>query len=257
MKSFKQILKESKEIPDTSNWTKTGPQLGSNPGGRYKDTSGKEWYLKHSKSDDHAKNENLANHLYRHLNVPVLDHQLVTHSGGKLGTASPIVKLHAFDPNNESHRKEAASHYASHAFVGNWDSIGLENDNQAMVNGKMHTVDAGGSLNYRAQGAPKGAAFGNKVGELDTFKNKDMNYTSAHVFGQMKPHEVVNSSKAVAGLKNETIHKLVHAHGPGDTNEKNTMVSKLINRKKDIIGRANDLAKQHKIEPIKDVDEES
>jgi hypothetical protein len=35
------------------------------------------------------------------------------------------------------------------------------------------------------------------------------------------------------------------------------MTNKLINRKKDLIGRANSIAKKHGIEMIKDVDEET
>ena len=34
------------------------------------------------------------------------------------------------------------------------------------------------------------------------------------------------------------------------------MTKKLINRKADIIGKANDLAKKHKLEPIRNIDDE-
>ena len=241
-------------VPDTSSWKKTGPQMGSNPGGIYKDESGNEFYTKHSKSDNHAKNENLANHLYRHLGVPVPDTDLITHSNGKLGTAAPMMHIKPFNPNNKEHIQEIGKHFAAHAFLANWDAVGMENDNQVLSHKGMTTVDAGGALNYRAQGGPKGEAFGNEVKEWDSLRHNDQ--TSGRIFGQMKPHEMIHSAKAVANLKNNTIHDLVHEHGPGSDADKHEMTKKLINRKADIIGKANDLAKKHKLEPIRNIDDE-
>lgn len=243
-------------IPDASNWKKTGRQMGSNPGGVYKDESGKEFYMKQSKSDDHAKNENLANHLYRHLGVPVPDTKLITHSNGKLGTASSIMHIKPFDPHNKNHVQEIGKHFAAHAFVANWDAVGLANDNQVLGPKGMTTIDAGGSLNYRAQGSPKGNAFGHKATEWDSLRDTSRPNPATHIFSQMQPHEIVNSAKAVANLKNDTIHDLVHEHGPGSEMDKHEMTQKLINRKQDIIERANDLSKKHKLEPIRNVDDE-
>ena len=61
---------------DVSKWKKVGPQLGSNPGGTYEDENGKKWYVKESKSDDHAKNEVLAGKLYELAGSPVVDYKL-------------------------------------------------------------------------------------------------------------------------------------------------------------------------------------
>lgn len=255
MKSLRLILESTSKILDASNWKRTGPQMGSNPGGVFKDHEGTDWYLKHSKSDDHAKNENLANHIYRHLGVPVPDHQLVTHSGGtKLGTASPMMKIKNFNPHSDEEKGMVQKHFASHAFVANWDTIGLDNDNQAHTPKGMTTMDAGGSLNYRAQGAPKGPAFGNKVSEWDSFRDPS-NHQAHNVFGSMKPHDLVNSSHAVANMKNSDIHNLVHTYGPGEDSDKKILTNKLISRKKDIIGKANDIARKHNIKPLKDIDD--
>jgi hypothetical protein len=258
MKKLSQILESDNfksKIFDTSAWKKSGPRMGSNPGGVYTDENNKEWYVKHSKSDDHAKNENLANHIYRRLGVPIPDHQLITHSGGnKLGTASPMLKIKTFNPHSDDDKKQIQKHFAAHAFVANWDTIGTRNDNQAHGPKGMTTMDAGGSLNYRAQGSPKGPAFGNKANEWDSLREPS-NFQAHNVFGSMKPHDLINSAKSVANYKDSDIHSDVHMHGPGDINDKNELVNKLKSRKRDIIGKANSLAYQHGIKPIKNIDD--
>ena len=239
---------------DTSKWKRVGRQLGSNPGGTYKDETGKHWYIKQSKSPDHARNENLSNEFAKKLGVPVLDHRLITHNG-KLGTASPIVKLDGFDHKNEKDRQEASKHFGAAAYLANHDHIGLDFDNQSRVNGKLHTLDFGGALKYRAMGTPKGHLFGDKVGEFDTMRNKDIAPQAAKVFGPMKPHEIVDSIRPVARLKNSEIHDLIQKHGPIDPGEKKELGDKMIARKKDLISRANTLASKHGLENVKDIDD--
>jgi hypothetical protein len=52
--------------------------------------------------------------------------------------------------------------------------VGTGSDNLGTVNGVPTALDLGGALSFRAQGAPKGAAFGSTVGELDTMRNKSV-----------------------------------------------------------------------------------
>lgn len=255
MKNLRDIIKEDIDnIPDTRTWKKKGPQLGSNPGGTYSDHEGKDWYVKQSKSDHHAKNEMLANKLYGHLGVPTPDHTLVKTSKG-LGTASPIIPIKNHNPYDQKDVSAIQKHLGAHALLANWDTIGLNNDNQAHTPKGMTTMDAGGSLNYRAQGAPKGAAFGNKAGEFDTLRDRNMNPEAANIFGKMKPHDLINTIHPVAALKNSTIHDVVHEHGPGDHEEKTQMVNKLIARKKDLIGKANGIAAKHGLPGVSDIDD--
>ena len=224
---------------DTSKWEKVGGRQGSNPGGVYKDQQGQKWYAKQSKSVDHAKNEHLANKLYEKLGVPVLDNHYVDF-GGKLGTASPMVELKNFSPKSKSDVAAIRKNFAAHVLLANWDTIGLTNDNQAHTGKGMTTLDAGGSLNYRAQGAPKGAAFGNTAGEWDTFRHPS-NAQAHAVFGKMSNAEMAESAKAVASLKNADIEQLVLEHGPGDDVDKAEMAEKLIARRNDIVSRAKKL----------------
>jgi len=54
--------------------------------------------------------------------------------------------------------------------------LGLDNDNAIVLpDGSISYVDVGGAGAFRAQGAPKGLAFGSTVGELDTLRLKNPN----------------------------------------------------------------------------------
>jgi hypothetical protein len=252
-------LKEEKDetsgLLDFSKMKKVGHAMGSNPGGVYEDASGKRWYGKESKSNDHAKNEMTAVHLYRKMGVPMLDHQIVHFGNGRLGTASPMEKITNFDPNNSQHISDIRKHFAAHSLLSNWDTVGLENDNQAITHRGMTTLDVGGSLNYRAQGAPKGKFFGEDAGEWDTFRDHGMNPQAAHVFAGMKPHEMVKSAKTVANLKDSDIHNIVMKHGPGSEHDKQLMSDKLKERKRSIIDRSNMLSLKHNLSTISPIEE--
>jgi hypothetical protein len=254
MKLLREITTKDDGITDTRSWKKVSGPMGSNPGGVFADHAGEQYYVKHSHTDDHAHNEILANRMYEHIGVPTMSPELIHHSKG-LGVASKLTHLDNMNPHDPKDVKDVQKHFAAHAFLSNWDAVGAEDDNQAHTHKGMTTVDAGGALKYRAMGGPKGPAFGHKVSEWDTLRNPEMNYTSGRVFGKMQPKDMVESSKAVANFKNSDIHDIVHKHGGGNHGEKTELVDKMINRKKDIIGRANELAGQHGLKPIKDIDD--
>ena len=57
-----------------------------------------------------------------------------------------------------------------HALISNWDVVGMDYDNVLRrPDGTLSYVDVGGAGPYRAQGAPKGAAFGPNVNEFASF----------------------------------------------------------------------------------------
>jgi hypothetical protein len=216
---------------------KVGGQLGSNPGGRYEDNTGAQFYVKHSKSESHAKNEILASRLYSAAGSPVLHVHPADLGGGKLGTATRWQTVAPIDRKKPDDRRAAQQHFATHAWLSNWDAVGLDYDNQGRIGGEMHTLDVGGSLLYRAQGGPKGEAFGNKVGEWDTLRHPS-NHQAHTVFGEMTPEQLRGSASRVAKVSDATIRALVNEHGPGTPEQKTELAEKLIARKQDIIGRA-------------------
>jgi hypothetical protein len=58
-------------VETTDKWEKTGKQKGSNPGGTYKDENGVSWYVKTPPTDDHVRQDVLANRLYADAGLAV------------------------------------------------------------------------------------------------------------------------------------------------------------------------------------------
>ncbi len=225
---------------DTAGWKKEGGQLGSNPGGVYKDEHGAKWYVKESKSDDHAKAEILSSKLYQLANAPTLDVQAVK-VNGKLGVATRwqegIAPLGV-------HHADIQEHFATHAWLGNWDAVGATFDNQKVIGGKPTTVDVGGSLMYRAQGEVKQPEqFSSKVHEWDNMRNPTVAPQAAQVFGPMTKGQLNASAANVSAISGHAIGKLVDVYGPGNEHEKLALTNKLIDRRDDIASKIQSVSK--------------
>jgi ADP-ribose pyrophosphatase YjhB (NUDIX family) len=231
---------------DMEGMHQTGPQLGSNPGGRFTDQSGKEYYIKFSKSNDHARNELLASRLYELAGAPVLRARLTDLGNGKLATATDWKPIKLIDKEDPAQRKLAQRNFATQAWLANWDAIGQTYDNQGIVDGKMATVDPGGALIYRAQGELKGSkAFGNEVNEWHTLRDPK-NHTASAIYGEMTPVQMRASAWRVQRIPDEQIRSLVMTHGPGSQAQRDALANKLIARKADLWKKANDTLPQTK-----------
>lgn len=225
-------------------WSKISAQLGSNPGGFFKDGQGGEWYCKFPKSGDIAKNEILASLLYRELGLNAPAMKLVERNG-KLGVASKNIDALMKDKAAliDGSAKGAREGFVIDAWLANWDSVGLLYDNM-MVNekGEAVRIDPGGALLFRAQGQPKGAAFGTTVGEMDTLRN-GQNQQAAEVFAGVTDADIAAGLRRIVELSDERIDELVLQHGPGDHQQRIDLAAKLIERKKDLVSRYGDLLK--------------
>jgi hypothetical protein len=226
---------------DISKWKKVSGNKGSNPGGQYLDEKGDTHYVKLQKSNDHAKNEFLAARLFEAAGSPVLNTRLVDLGGGKLGTETAWKDKTNIDLNDKAHREMAQENFATNAWLANWDAIGMgqhENDwNQAIVDGKMTTVDPGGSMIFRAQGGPKGAAWGDSVGEWDTRRHGN-NPQANKAYGGMTNRQLRDSVLKVVKIPDKTIRELTNQHGPGDAMARADLAARLIKRKRDLMKRA-------------------
>jgi 8-oxo-dGTP pyrophosphatase MutT (NUDIX family) len=229
---------QSKPELDSADFTaQTGPQKGSNPGGKFKHKDGKEYYVKFSKSDDHARNEHLASKLYQAAGAPILDAKLVNRAG-KLATATEWKEgIKLIDENDKDQRKEAQRHFATHAWLANWDAAGLEYDNQGKVDGKMTTLDPGGSLLYRAQGGPKGGAWNDEASEWESLRSSS-NAQAHKIYGEMTPEQLRGSAWRVMKVPDQTIRDLTMAHGPGSEADRKALAERLIARKAAIAKKA-------------------
>lgn len=217
-------------------WQQVGPQGGSNPGGKFRDHLGQDWYCKFPADEDIAKSEVLAAKLYELSGITGQDAKLIT-KDGKVGIASKWTTVSKADsPSALSAVEGVHQGFMVDAWLGNWDVVGLGYDNlQIGADGKAVRVDAGGSLEYRAQGAKK--PFGTKVDEIDTLRNAAINPQSAAVFGSMTDADIAASAAKVAAVDDEHIRVLVGLYGPGTDAEKKALADTLIARKADIIAR--------------------
>lgn len=219
--------------PDVADdWEKVGVQKGSNPGGFYKDPDGVEWYCKFPKSDAIAKNEVLASKLYTAAGVEVPELKHIT-MDGKLGVASRVIPgLHADQAALKKGNVPGANDgFAVDAWLANWDVVGLAYDN-LMLDDKGHAVrvDVGGSLVFRAQGEPKGAAFGAQVGELTSLID-GKNQQSTAVFGKINIDQVVEGIRKVEAVPDALIRRLCEEYGPGSKAQRSQLASTLLSRK--------------------------
>lgn len=223
-------------------WKQIGPQGGSNPGGKFVDDQGVEWYCKFPGDPDVAKSEVLAAKLYEAAGITGQDCKLIT-KDGKLGIASKWVDVQKADPDALAKAEGAAEGFAVDAWLANWDVVGLGFDNlQLDAHGQAVRVDAGGSLEYRAQGGKK--AFGETVPEIDTLRDPKINPQSAQVFGHLSAADITASVAKVAEVPDDAIYDLVMEFGPGNMADKAHLIDTLIARKQDLLAKYPKAAKK-------------
>lgn len=216
----------TKKALSPKNLTKIGEKMGSNDGGTFKDSdSGKTFYIKKPASAAHVTNELLGAKLYQMAGGHTLDYHPV--EGGK-HVATELAKLDVNNVNKftPAEKKKAQKDFAVQAWIGNWDAAGTGGDNKGILNGKPTALDFGGALEYRAQGEPKGAAFGNEVQELLTMLDSAKSPDNAKLYGSMTHQDQVDSATQVTDLTNDDIITQVKEAGGTAT-----LAQKLIERK--------------------------
>ena len=227
---------------DIDEWKKVGEQAGSNPGGVYEDTDGVKYYVKIPKSNSHARNEVLASALYKAAGVDAVEVFIGT-DVNSLRTASPIVEtdgtnlrsqLHV---GNQEYLDQIREGIAVDAWLSNWDTVGLTFDNIITdSNGRPVRVDPGGALMYRAQGEPKGAAFSDKVTEIDSLRDSSINPQAAQIFKDVTDEQIVSGVKRIAAISPAQISAIVDKVG-GDPEDIAKLKKTLINRRLDLMNR--------------------
>jgi predicted DNA-binding WGR domain protein len=216
-------------------WTQVGPQQGSNPGGKFKDAAGAEWYCKFPENADIAKNELLSAKFYQMLGVNGPNIKLVN-KGGKVGVAAKWVDVKKGSPAQLTKAKGAHDAFVIDAWLANWDVVGAEYDNLMLgKNGEAVRVDVGGSLLYRAQGSPKGDAFGSEVTELAVLLDAGTNAQSAAVFGGISKASMSWGLNQLAKMKPSQIVELCEKAGPGSEKVRADLATTLIARRANIL----------------------
>jgi predicted DNA-binding WGR domain protein/8-oxo-dGTP pyrophosphatase MutT (NUDIX family) len=233
--------------PPLSSYKKIGAKPGgSNPGGIY-EKDGVKYLVKGANhpSDDRAKNEVLASKLMQAAGIGAPDMHLVDlqgQYGGGLGVAAKMEAMTPWSKNSLGDLDKARSEFAVHAWLANYDAVGLPaGDNLAMKDGAVFNYDPGGALLYRAQGLPKsfpGGAMPHTVSEWDGMRNKSINAPAASVYGGMTGTQLTEAAKKLQAVDDKTIANLVHAYGPGDATAKIKLVTALKARRDDILAKA-------------------
>lgn len=243
------------EAPEFANLTQTGPQRGSNPGGKFKDPeTGVEYYIKLPASEDYARNEVLAAKLYQLAGIDAPELYLIDIDGalgkGK-GIASRIIDGLAENPSKLQSGKAAYDGFIADAWLANHDVVGASFDNLLMKGSKAIRVDTGGAMRYRAQGGVK-ANWGSAVEEIDSLRHRGTNRNAASVFGDMSQADLEASAARVLAVSDDQIRRVVKEFGPVDPDLNDELIEILIARKADIKKRFPGAAKKAKPAKVKD-----
>lgn len=220
---------------DQTDFGSLGSRKGSNPGGlaRYKD--GSQWYVKQPKTSDHARNEHLAAQLYRLAGVEMPEVRLVEMQSGQLGLASRIIDGLSNNPSALLDKATAGvrEHFAVDAWLGNWDVVGATHDNLLLSGNRAVRIDVGGSLLYRAQGDPKGAAWNDLASEWFSMRTMKGS-TSSNVFAGASGEELFEGVKRVAAITPDQIRAAVERSGFDDRTAEE-LIRSLVARQKSIV----------------------
>ena len=157
----------------------TGTKLGGSTGARYHDLEDigrfvtKRGKTPFGRKEDHVHNEYDMNQYLNALGVTVPEASLHEQKNWPV-LMSRFQEGRPFDPSSSSQQEQLTRDFVPHAAIANWDMLGLDYDNLiATPEGKLSYVDLGGAGPFRAQGQPKGQAFGPTVGELDTLRQQN------------------------------------------------------------------------------------
>ncbi|WP_203330441.1 cyclin-dependent kinase inhibitor 3 family protein [Rhodovastum atsumiense] len=219
------------EVIDITTMQQVGGRMGTNPAGIYQDGTGRRFYVKSLESVAHARNEIIAAKLYRLAGAPTLTY-IGASDPTQVATVFVELEKRHVSQLSEAERRQAQRWLGVHAWTANWDAAGFAGDNQGVAQGVVMTLDVGGALAFRAQGDPKGKAFGTSVGELDTLRQDPDNPHAARLFGDMSPAAVDEAIAVVTRIPDAAIHGVVTGNGGSLA-----LADKLIARKADMAKR--------------------
>lgn len=219
------------DVIDTATLGRVGGRLGSNPGGVYQNASGQRFYVKTLESPAHARNEMLAASLYRLAGAPTLTYLRSTEPD-QIATAFVSLEKRHLSQFTEDERCQAQRWLGVHAWTANWDAAGFAGDNQGVVGGVVTTLDVGGALEFRAQGDPKGHAFGTVVHEIDRLRYDADNPHAQRLFGDMDAAAVASAIAVVTAVCDDAIRRVVTEQGG-----RAALADKMIARKADLARR--------------------
>jgi SPP1 gp7 family putative phage head morphogenesis protein len=201
--------------------TEKSAVVGGSTGAKmYVDPSGEKWFVKmYSGNVTQAQNEYIAANIYRTLGIRVPEVRMVE-INGQLGIASKNVGTGYVELNSVPLKTAQSSSfikngYVADAYLANWDVAGLSMDNimvKLSANKKLADavrIDTGGALLYRAQGTPKGSAFGATIKEFDTLLDPSINQNTAKLFSKLTKQEIIKQCNDLLKVPHSEIREII------------------------------------------------
>ena len=240
------------QVSQLTEFESGAPVANLKDGGEYIDELyDQRWYVKAPKNKNHALNEHVASVFYHHLGVNSAKTRLVVEfneSLGKnelVGIASQWIDglTHvSTDLNGRKQLKENLTEaeykiflntFAIHAWLGNYDVVGMGIGNIGIKDGKAYFYDPGGSLIYRAQGEYKSTkGFTDTVDALKSLRDPKINPSSAEVFKDVTDDNIKAGVARILALSDDDIYRLVYESGLiGEEFDNTDIASILIARK--------------------------
>jgi ADP-ribose pyrophosphatase YjhB (NUDIX family) len=264
------VFNQPKEerVSDLDNYNfKANKPGGSNPGAIYEDRKGEDWLVKGNlqyelgkvtpeQSDDRANNEVLAAKLSLLAGAGAPEMKVINLKGkyaGGLGVASKMqTGLTNFDPTNPKHVEAAQKDFPIHAWLANYDVLGMGYDNTLIDNkGFAVNIDPGGALLFRAQGLPKNGMLDPTAPEFESMQATTPEQKA--VFGKIPPEVLKEGAKRLKFIDDSDISDLVDQYGPKDPAKKEELKKVLAARRDAILTKAGVLApaKETNVHPKK------
>jgi hypothetical protein len=228
----------SGQVLNTAGWKQSRPSsTGSNPAVLLTAPDGTQYYAKLPKSGEtvqqakeRMETEVLASELYKLAGVPSADLSM----GDDNGSPQMLSRMiQARMPNSSADNDAARDGFVVDAWLANWDAP-LNDNIKIDSNGNPVRLDVGGSLDFRAQGARKGAGgrgtpFGDTVGEITSLqKSGNIDFTN------MDPKEIKRQAQQLSAVTDKDIRALV-SKIVSDPQRAAKLAQTLINRRNYIV----------------------
>lgn len=203
-----QLKIEAEQITESS-LAKISDQLGSNRGGWYEDSYNKEkFYVKFYEDFNQARVEYITNAIYSKLGINAAKSEFKTVDDEEAIASSEIPGAESVRMAEVKQSEDIRSGFIADAYLANWDVTGANYDNLVRDNeGRMHRIDNGGALTFRARGGQK-EYFPDQIPELENMR--DPKYPAGKIFGDITEDDMrQQAEKLVKTLSEEDIDKII------------------------------------------------
>lgn len=203
----------------SSQWTRVAEKQGSVPGGIYEDPDGNRYIAKFYPDEEQARAEVASQRIHELLGVETSKGHITQLPDPSTGEMRTVVANQFRDdltfPDGRTELTDAmlkapgdsADIFHASVITGNRDAIGMDFDNVAVTrNGRLASIDTGGSFDFRAQGQRKD--YGKDPLEVKGLRDPQINSQAASVFNELENRDAYwegTGASKVRALKKKDI----------------------------------------------------